>query len=114
MNRPGDAEILVAARRALLVALEALDAQRSALVLIGAQAIYLHTGGAPVALAEATKDTDLAIDPRVLHDFPLIEEAMRRAGFEPNPIGRQPGSWLSPDGIPVDLMVPEMLAGQGG
>ena len=114
MNRPGDAEVLVAARRALLDALEALDDQRSALVLIGAQAIYLHTGGAPVALAEATKDTDLAIDPRVLQEAPLIEEAMRRAGFEPNPIGGQPGSWLSPDGIPVDLMVPDMLAGQTG
>jgi hypothetical protein len=103
MNRSGDAEILVAARRALLDAMEALDEQRAAVVLIGAQAIYLHTGGAPVALAEATKDTDLAIDPRVLHDDPLIEEAMRRARFEPNPLGGQPGSWLSPDGIPVDL-----------
>jgi hypothetical protein len=112
MNRSGDAEILVAARRALLDAMEALDEQRAAVVLIGAQAIYLHTGGAPVALAEATKDTDLAIDPRVLHDDPLIEEAMRRARFEPNPLGGQPGSWLSPDGIPVDLMVPEMLAGR--
>jgi len=111
MSRTGDAEILVAARRALLDAMEALDDQRAAVVLIGAQAIYLHTGGAPVALAEATKDTDLAIDPRVLHEDPLIEEAMRRAGFVPDPIGGQPGSWISPDGIPVDLMVPEMLAG---
>ena len=71
MSRPGDAEILVAARSALLDALEALADQRAALVLIGAQAIYLHTGAAPVALAEATKDTDLAVDPRALHDNPL-------------------------------------------
>lgn len=26
----------------------------------------------------------------------------------------QPGAWLSPDGIPVDLMVPESLAGPSG
>ena len=40
----GDAELLVAARAALLDALDALAAQRDALVLIGAQANYLHTG----------------------------------------------------------------------
>ena len=28
-------------------------------------------------------------------------------------LGAQPGAWLSPDGIPVDLMVPEALAGPG-
>jgi hypothetical protein len=114
MNLPGDAETLVAARSALLDALEALAGQRDALVLIGAQAIYLHTGAAPVALAEATKDTDLAVDPRVLNDDPLLEEAMQRAGFHRNLTDPQPGSWLSPRGIPVDLMVPAALAGEGG
>ena len=114
MNRPGDAEILIAARSALLDALEALADQCGALVLIGAQAIYLHTGDAPVALAEATKDSDLAVDPRALHDEPLLEEAMKRAGFHRNLIDPQPGSWLSPSGIPVDLMVPALLAGGSG
>lgn len=114
MNRPGDAETLVSARSALLDALEALADQRDALVLVGAQAIYLHTGAAPVALAEATKDTDLAVDPRALDDNPLLEEAMRRAGFHRNLTDPQPGSWLSPRGIPVDLLVPAALAGEGG
>lgn len=114
MNRPGDAKTLVAARSALLDALEALAEQREALVLVGAQAIYLHTGAAPVALAEATKDTDLAVDPRALDDDPLLEEAMRRAGFHRNLTDPQPGSWLSPRGIPVDLLVPAALAGEGG
>lgn len=114
MNRPGEAEIVVAARSALLDALEALADQRAALVLIGAQAIYLHTGGAPVALAEATKDSDLAVDPRELHDEPRLEEAMQRAGFHRSLTDPQPGSWLSPSGIPVDLMVPALLAGGGG
>jgi hypothetical protein len=114
MNRPGDADVLVAARSALLDALEALADQRAALVLIGAQAIYLHTGSAPVALAEATKDSDLAVDPRALNDDPRLEEAMQRAGFHRNLIDPQPGSWVSPRGIPIDLMVPALLSGEGG
>jgi hypothetical protein len=114
MNPPGDAETLVAARSALLDALEALADQSEALVLIGAQAIYLHTGAAPVALGEATKDTDVAVDPRALRDDPLLEEAMESAGFHRNLTDPQPGSWLSPRGIPVDLMVPAALAGQSG
>jgi len=114
MSPPGDADILVAARSALLDALDALREQRDALVLIGAQAIYLHTGAAPVALAEATKDSDLAVDPRALSDSPLLDEAMQRAGFQRNLAEPQPGSWLSPRGIPVDLLVPAALAGSGG
>lgn len=114
MSPPGDADVLVAARSALLDALEALHDQRDALVLIGAQAIYLHTGAAPVALGEATKDSDLAVDPRALNDSPLLDDAMQRAGFHRNLTEPQPGSWLSPSGIPVDLMVPAALAGSGG
>lgn len=113
MSQAGAADILVAARRALLDALDALAEHRSALVLVGAQAIYLHTGNAPVALAESTKDSDLAINPRQLRDDPLLEVAMRRAGFTHNASTAQPGSWLSPDGVPVDLLVPEQLAGAG-
>jgi len=82
-------------------------------VLVGAQAIYLHTGDAPTAVAEATKDSDLAVDPRVLEEDPLLDELMRRARFQRDVEHPQPGSWLSPDGIPVDLLVPERLAGPG-
>jgi hypothetical protein len=114
MSPPGDADILVAARSALLDALDALRDQRDALVLIGAQAIYLQTGAALVQLAEATKDSDLAIDPRALSESLLLDEAMQRAGFHRNLTEPQPGSWLSPRGIPVDLMVPAALAGAGG
>lgn len=84
------------------------------MVVIGAQAIYLHTGAAEVALAEATKDSDLALDTRSLGSDPLIEAAMTAAKFILNPTTRQPGSWISPRGIPVDLMVPEALAGSTG
>src|SRR5580658_11171853 len=116
MNPPGENESdqLVAARSALLDALTALQSHLDAIVLIGAQAIYLHTGAAPVALAETTKDSDLAVDPRTLSNSPLLDDAMTRAGFHRDLQHPQPGGWLSASGIPVDLMVPEALAGRRG
>lgn len=53
----------------------------------------------------------MALDPRRLGQSPLVEEAMREAGFILNPTSNQPGAWQTPAGIPVDLMVPEKLAG---
>jgi hypothetical protein len=115
MNQPGEhADLLTAARSALLDALGALQPHLQALVLIGAQAIYLHTGGAEVALAETTKDSDIALDTRALPDTPLLEDAMREAGFHIDPDYPQPGSWLNAEGISVDLMVPASLAGATG
>lgn len=113
MSLGGD-NLLVMTRSALLDALGALIEHRDAVVVIGAQTVYLHTGDAPVALAEATKDSDLALDPRFLSSDPLLEDAMDKAGFYPNPMSRQPGAWMNAAGIPVDLMVPEELAGTGG
>lgn len=110
---PGADNLIVEARAALLDAVAALEAHKDSVILIGAQAIYLHTGHATFALAEATKDSDLAIDARALGEDPLLEEAMTRAGFILNPVSKQPGAWMSPNGIPVDLMVPENLAGSG-
>ncbi len=111
MSRPGDADLLTAARSALLDALQALQPHLHAVIVIGAQAIYLHTGAAQVALAETTKDSDLALDTRALLDIPLLEDAMLQAGFRLDPDSPQPGSWLNREGTPVDLMVPESLAG---
>lgn len=114
MNSTGDssADLLVRARSVLLDALDALQDHSEAVIVIGAQAVYLRTGGIDVALAEATKDSDVAVDPRLLADAPLIEAAMGSAGFLPDTNG-QPGAWVSTDGIPVDLMAPEALAGPG-
>lgn len=120
MNSPGESDsttssdLLVVARRVMLDALAALADHRDAVIVIGAQAVYLRTASAPVALAESTKDSDLAIDTRVLGEDPRVEEAMRVAGFIPNPETQQPGAWVNPLGVPVDLMVPELLAGPGG
>jgi hypothetical protein len=112
MNEPGDAsDLLVKARSALLDALEALAEHRDAIVIVGAQAIYLHTGSVDVALAEATKDSDLAVDPTSLSDEPLVEEAMIAAGFYLDPISNQPGAWMNSAGVPVDLMNPPGVSG---
>lgn len=114
MSTTGGVELLVAARAALLDALVALRAHRESVIVIGAQAVYLQTGAARVALAEATKDSDLVLDPRSLAGEPRLEEAMRQAGFRLDPRAAQPGAWLNPKGIPVDLMVAESLAGGTG
>lgn len=113
MKSPGGepADLLVRARSVLLDAAEALTEHRESLVLIGAQAVYLRTGGLDVALAETTKDSDVALDPRVVADEPLLDDAMISAGFYRS---EQTETWLNSEGIPVDLMVPEQLAGGGG
>ena len=102
--------LYVRARTALLDAVGALDAHRGALVLVGAQAIYLHTGDADLAVAEYTTDADFTVSPADLADAPLLADLLGAAGFTPR---EHPGGWLSPDGIYVDVMVPEKLAGSG-
>lgn len=74
-------ELYIIARRVLLDALEALGPHRDATILVGAQAIYLHTGDAELAIAEYTTDADLAIDPALLNEIPPLEQTLRDAGF---------------------------------
>lgn len=100
--------ITIAARRALLDALVALREHHDALVLVGAQAVYLYTGDADVAVATATKDSDLVVIPDRLGPDPILDEAMKSAGFHQNLEGEQ-GEWLTHDGIPVELLVPAGL-----
>ncbi|MBU4556802.1 MAG: hypothetical protein KJ747_08030 [Actinobacteria bacterium] len=115
-------EEYIVARRALLDALEALEGHKDALVLVGAQAIYLHTGAAQFAVAEFTTDGDVAIDPRLLSGDPEIASAMRKAKFFLDERdGRElVGVWASmreiagiPAKVTVDLLVPEALGGAG-
>ncbi len=110
--------LYVVARRVLLDALQSLGAQRDALVLVGAQAIYVHAGESHLAIAPYTTDGDLAIDPALLHAYPLLEDALASGGFV-----RQPdvvGIWIRSVDIggtvhvvPVDLLVPDSLGGPG-
>lgn len=111
MSQRGDIEPeYIAARRALLDALDTLTAHRNALVLVGAQAIYLHVGEADMAVAPFTTDGDIALDPHALGDDPRIADAMKAAGFR---MGMQPGIWRSRTDIQIDLLVPDAVGGAG-
>jgi hypothetical protein len=79
-------ELYVMARRALIDALDALGPHRDAIVLVGAQAVYLRVGEADLAVAPFTTDGDLVIDPAVLAEIPPLEQALMRAS------NRRPGA----------------------
>lgn len=102
--------VYVKARKTLLDALDALGPQRNAFVLVGAQAVYIHAGETDLAVAPYTTDGDIAINPELLVDVPLLEDALREAGFK---LTDQPGIWQSEEGITIDLLVPESLGGKG-
>jgi hypothetical protein len=114
----GDIDPLyVTARRVLLDALSALGVQRQAVVLIGAQAIYLHTGDGDLAVAPFTSDADIALDPSGLRDDPALSTALKGAEFERT---ADVGVWakheLAEDVraiVTVDFLVPESLGGPG-
>ncbi len=119
----GDSLEYVAARRVLLDAVEALHPHERAVVLAGAQAVYLRTGPASLPIAEFTTDGDLAIDPALLTEAPPLTGLMEAAGFElaVKRGAREPGIWekkVMVDGteiaVPVDLIVPTDVAPPGG
>ena len=90
--------LYVEARRVLLDSLFALAPHGSAVIIAGAQAIYMRTGASDMSVAPYTTDGDLAINPTLLEDDPLLELAMEQAGFtlkgqtgrnvEPRDLGR--------------------------
>ena len=114
----------VAARQVLLDALFALLPHGGAVIVVGAQAIYLRTGDANLAIAPYTTDGDLAINPSLLGDDPQLSQAMLDANFTllKGPHGYdEPGTWVEPANvngdiqlIPVDLIVPQAITPPGG
>lgn len=110
---PGEPDLAyISARRTLLDALEALHKQLGALVLVGAQAVYLRTGESDLAVAPYTTDADIAVDPTGLADVPDLGESMVRAGFSLHPTNV--GIWIgSAHNVHVDLLVPAALGGPG-
>lgn len=98
----------VAARRVLLDALTALRPHLHNLVLVGAQAVYHHTGSSGINVALMTTDGDLAINTDGLAAAPEIGTALRVAGFT---AGSNPGHWLSVSDVAIDLMVVPHQAG---
>lgn len=110
-------ELYVMARRVLLDALDALGSQRQAIVLVGAQAVYLRVGEADLAVAPFTMDGDLAIDPARLAEIPPLEKALMDAGFHPK-AGDSVGVWIArratrqqvDTDVAVDLLVPASVS----
>ena len=102
----------VDARETLLDAVEALAPHGNAVILVGAQAIYVHTEAEDdsFAISPFTYDADLALDPNLLGGSPAIVEAMSRAGFR---LGDQPGLYSREGLSQVDLLVPEAVGGPG-
>ena len=110
----------VAARRVLLDALVALEPHIDAVVVIGAQAVYLRTEDRMPSYQPFTTDADLVIDPGLLAETPLLGHAMLSAGFNNT---REPGIWIRriahpgfdhDIAIPVDLIVPSQVAPRAG
>jgi Nucleotidyltransferase len=95
----------------LLDALDALAPFRDAVILVGAQAIYQHTGDIGLAVAPYTTDADLALNPELLLPDPKLDVSLKAAGFAPSP--GQVGIWVQTTGGTVDLLVPEALGGAG-
>ena len=101
MNGAPDPDYILA-RRVLLDALDALGSHRDSVILIGAQAVYFHTGRAEIAVAEYTTDADLALDPRALQPHPLLNDVLGTGGFR---LGKNPGTWIGASNVEVDLLV---------
>lgn len=114
-------ELYVVARRVLLDALAALGTHRAAVVVVGAQAIYLRVGEADLAVAAFTTDGDLGIEPTLLADAPTLEAALTSANLRV-PTGSNVGIWttdvLLADGTPakvtIDLLVPRGISPDAG
>jgi hypothetical protein len=110
-------ELYVMARRVLLDAFDALGSHRDAIVLVGAQAVYLRVGEADLAVAPYTTDGDLAIDPALLGQIPPLEQALMTAGFAHRAMDSV-GEWITKRmtsqalevEIAVDLLVPASVS----
>lgn len=84
----------VLARSVLLDALQALAPHLDAVVLVGAQAVYLHMGDTELIVVPTTTDADLALFPAKLLDEPLLEDACV-APASSSPRTRVPGAGAS-------------------
>jgi hypothetical protein len=118
IQEPLDFEMVIA-RNVMLDALDALVDHRSALTIIGAQAVYEQTKSLVGRPTVATKHADVCVDPSLLATGPLLADAMTKAGFSLS-MSDRPGIWGKSVDVPglnetvqVDLLVPNATAGAG-
>lgn len=98
----------VDARKVLLDTLDLLRAHIAAFILVGAQAVYERTGPTTIGGVARTTDGDFLIDADLLVMDPEMTKTLEDGGFSH---GLNPGSWKSPSGVAIDLMV---VPGQSG
>jgi len=107
-------KLYVLARQVLLDVLEALGEHRESIIVVGAQAVYLHVGDANLTVAPFTSDGDLVLDPASLAEIPPLEIALRNAGFLPKKEDSV-GVWVTQrpslehdrtEEVCIDLLVP--------
>ena len=102
----------VEARRVLLDALTALGTHISSFILVGAQAVYVHAGDRTgIGGIPMTTDGDLMVDADLLAPQPDVTGVLQAAGFSTS---HNPGSWLSRDGVAIDIMVCPYQSGRTG
>ncbi len=77
--------LYIKARSALLDATSALITHIDAITLVGAQAIYIHTGETELEdigmVAAYTTDADFAVSPNDIAGSPTIAELLTNQGF---------------------------------
>ncbi|MDN4639427.1 hypothetical protein QCD70_04140 [Agreia sp. PsM10] len=84
---------LVSSRRVLVDVIERLEAQRDALVVLGAHAVWEVTKhDTDLPPMDPTHDADLGVIPQLLLHVPLLDQVMDAAGLEPADMSR-PGVW---------------------
>ena len=86
----------VAARRVLLDAAVALESHLDSLVLVGAQAVYHHTGSADLNVPLMTTDADFPSTPASLPRRAGDRRGAACSGFTPGP---NPGHWVAVSGV---------------
>jgi hypothetical protein len=102
------------ARRTLITVLRHLAVYREdAIVVAGAQAVYIRTAAEVLPFAPFTFDSDIVLDPRVLDPEPPVAAILASLGYVHR--DEQPGLYWAPDsdradGCQVDLLVPERFA----
>lgn len=111
---PGENELVyepeyVAARAVLLDALGALGGHLPTIIVVGAQAVYLHTGDGDFVEPPMTTDGDLVLNAESLKTSPEITAAMAAAGFNK---GTNPGRWTGRGEVAVDIMVAPFQSGR--